>query len=127
MSRRLIAALAGALVLSPLAAAAPAMAYAAVPNDAGAEALLKKTIADITNGTPDYANMSDELATAIKANTTAPAQLKSLGAAKTFTRVGTTSNPWTWNVTFESGMVLTWTMTIAPDGKMVGLQVQPAG
>ena len=94
MSRTLIAAVAGALVLSPLAAApalaqakpAAAAATATAPTTASAEATLKKTIADIQAGKPDYANMSDELAAAMKAQPGTAEQLKSLGAAKTFTR-----------------------------------------
>lgn len=130
MSRNALFALAGALVLTaaPLAAT-PALAQtaAAAPTTASAEALLKKTIADIQAGKPDYANMGPELAAAMKAQEAAMAPLKGLGAAKTFVRVGATENPWTWAVTFEAGVTLNWTIVIAPDGKITGLQVQQPG
>lgn len=127
MSRTLIAALAGVLVLSPLAAA-PAFAQTAAvaPTTAVAETTLKKTIADIQAGTPDYAHMSPELAAAMKAQVGVSEQLKSLGAAKTFTRVGAGENPWIWDVTFESGMVLNWTISIE-GATIVGLFVKPVG
>jgi hypothetical protein len=129
MSRTaLTAALAGALLLAPLAAD-PALAEtaAAAPTTASAEALLKKTITDIQAGTPDYAGMSPELVAAMQAQAGASAQLKALGAPTAFTRVGDSENPWVWGVTFEAGVTLNWTIVIGPDGKIVGLQVQPAG
>jgi hypothetical protein len=128
MSRTILtAALAGALALAPLAAA-PAFAQtaAAAPTTASAEALLKKTIADIQAGTPDYAKMSPELGAAMKAQAGATEQLKALGKPTTFTRVGDSENPWVWGVAFEAGITLNWTIQIAPDGTIVGLQVQQA-
>lgn len=116
----LAAALAGALVLSPMSAlAAPATTVA--------EMTLKKTIADIQAGKPDYAQMVPELSAAMKAQTGISEQLASLGPAKTFARVGEGENPWVWDVTFESGMVLTWTIAINDDGVISGLFVKPKG
>lgn len=130
MSRMLLTAVAaGVLAIAPLAAA-PALAEtaaAAAPTTASAQALLKKTITDIQAGSPDYAGMSLELGAAMQAQAGASAQLKALGAPTTFTRVGTGENPWVWGVTFEAGVTLNWTIVIGPDGKIVGLQVQPAG
>lgn len=129
MPRTSLTALAAAvaLVAGPMAAA-PAFAREVPVAQAtvAAEALLKTTIADIQAGTPNYAGMSPELVAAMKAQAGATEQLKALGAAKTFARVGDGENPWTWAVTFETGMVLNWTIALAPDGTIIGLQIQPA-
>jgi len=127
MSRTLVAALAGALVLSSLAAA-PALAQtaAAAPTTASAEALLRKTIDEIAAGKANYAGMSDELAAVLKAKPEVPGQLASLGPIKSITRVGTVENPWTFIVAHEA-MALNWTIAIGADGKITTLLAQPAG
>jgi|GEM_PF-3064356 len=131
MSHTALTALAAALAFAagPMAAstAVAQEAPAAAQNTVAAEALLKTTIADIQAGNPNYAGMSPDLVAAMKAQAGATEQLKALGAAKTFTRVGTTENPWTWAVTFEVGMTLNWTIALAPDGTITGLSVTPAG
>jgi len=122
MPRKLLAAaLASALVLAPLGAlAAPA-------STTQAELTLKKTIADIQAGKPDYDRMVPELASAMKAQPAVQQQLAALGPARTFTRVGDGENPWVWDVAFESGMVLNWTISINDDGVISGLFVKPKG
>ncbi len=122
MPRKLLAAaLASALVLAPLGAlAAPA-------STTQAELTLKKTIADIQAGKPDYDRMVPELAAAMKAQPAVQQQLAALGPARTFTRVGDGENPWVWDVAFESGMVLNWTISINDDGVISGLFVKPKG
>lgn len=122
MSRKfLAAALAGALVLAPMAA------FAAPATTTQAEIVLKKTIADIQAGKPDYDRMVPELAEGIKAQPNVQQQLASLGPARTFARSGDGENPWVWDVTFESGMTLTWTISINDDGVISGLFVKPKG
>lgn len=122
MSRRLLAAtIAGALALAPMAA------FAAPATTTVAEITLKKTIADLQAGKPDYDRMAPELADGIKAQPDVQQQLASLGPARTFVRVGDGENPWVWDVTFESGMVLTWTISIDDDGVISGLFVKPKG
>lgn len=122
MPRKLLAAaLASALVLAPLGAlAAPA-------STTQAELTLKKTIADIQAGKPDYDRMVPELASAMRAQPAGQQQLAALGPARTFTRVGDGENPWVWDVAFESGMVLNWTISINDDGVISGLFVKPKG
>ncbi|MBP7705517.1 MAG: hypothetical protein KA105_09585 [Caulobacter sp.] len=118
----LTAALAGALVLSPLAAA-PAFARAEA-TATSAEIILKKTVADLQAGKPDYGTMVPELAEAIKGQPALIQQLKALGPARSFTRLGDKENPWQFDATFESGMVLTWTISIDDSGKISGLFVK---
>lgn len=120
---------AAALVLSPLAAA-PVLAQtpaAAAPTTAQAEATLKKTIADIQAGKPDYDNMDPQLADAIKGQPALIQQIAALGAPTGFTRVGDGENPWQYDVAFTVGATLTWTIALAPDGKIAGLFVKPKG
>lgn len=120
MSRTILAAaLAGALAMAPLAA------FAAPATTTQAEITLKKTIADLQAGKPDFDHMVPELVEGIKAQPTVQQQLASLGPAKTFTRVGDGENPWVWDVAFESGMTLTWTIAINDDGVISGLFVKP--
>lgn len=127
MSRKsLTFALAGALMLAAPMAAVPAVALAATaPTTASAEALLKKTVADITAGKADYATMSDALATVLKGKPEIPGQLASLGPVKSVTRVGIGENPWTYTFSYEA-MSLNWTIAIGPDGKISTLLAQPA-
>lgn len=120
---------AATLALSPLAAA-PVLAQtpaAAAPTTAQAEATLKKTVTDMQAGTPDYANMDPKLAEAIKAQPAMLEQIKALGEPKTFTRVGDGENPWQYDVAFTVGITLTWTISLAADGKIAGLFVKPKG
>lgn len=127
--RNRTAALAAALAFTGLGVAAPLIAlpgaaYAAVA-EKDVQGLLASTIADLQNGTPKYETMGDDLANAVK--TQLPAMsggLKSLGAAKTFVRQGDTTQPYVYAVTFESGMTLTWRISVADDGKIIGLLVQ---
>jgi hypothetical protein len=114
-----------ALALAGVIAAAPVTALAATANTTVAEITLKKTIADIQAGKPDYDRMVPELVEGMKAQPGVQQQLAALGPAKAFTRVGDSENPWIWDVTFESGMVLTWTISINDDGVISGLFVKP--
>lgn len=122
MSRKfLVGALAGALLLAPMAA------HAEAATTTVAEITLKKTIADIQAGKPDYDRMVPELVAGMKAQPEVQQQLAALGPAKSFTRVGDSENPWVWDVAFESGMTLTWTIAINDDGVISGLFVKPKG
>lgn len=110
-----LAALAFAAVLG---VASPALA--ATP--AEAEATLRSTITAIQSGAPNYDAMIPELADAVKQNTSAPAQLAALGPV---TAVVATSqaDPYTYDVTFQQGVTLHWTLSINADGKIQGLLV----
>ncbi len=137
MSRRVLTpfftgAVFGAALALPVALAAqPARAQIAAaipqPTTAQAEAKLRQTVTDIQNGRPDYESMTPALAEAVRA--TQPSitpQLASLGLPTTFTRVGAGENPWIWDVAFEKGMTLTWTISLAPGGQtLTGLFVKP--
>ena len=95
-------------------------ALAATPTEA--EATLRGTITAIQSGAPNYDAMTPELADAVKQNTSAPAQLAALGPV---TAVVATSqaDPYTYDVTFQQGAVLHWTLSINADGKIAGLMV----
>lgn len=109
------AALAAALVLG---AAAPALA--ATPTEA--ETTLRSTITAIQSGAPNYDAMIPELAAAVKQNTSAPAQLAALGPVTAVTATSQ-ADPYTYDVTFQNGAVLHWTLSINADGKIQGLLV----
>jgi len=109
------AALAAALVLG---AAAPALA--ATPTEA--ETTLRSTITAIQSGAPNYDAMIPELAAAVKQNTSAPAQLAALGPVTSVTATSQ-ADPYTYDVTFQNGAVLHWTLSINADGKIQGLMV----
>lgn len=139
MSRRtltpfLIGAALGAGFVTPVAlSAGPATAQvrgvAPAPTTEQAEAALRKSIAGIQNGNPDYEGMSQELADGLREQQPQiTPQLASLGLPKTYARVGAGENPWIWDVTFEKDRVLTWTISLAPGGQTItGLFVQPKG
>ena len=111
--------LAALALAAALAAASPALA--ASPGDA--EATLRTTIAAIQSGAPNYDIMVPELVTAIKNLPDAPAQLASLGPVKSVAATNE-ADPYTYDVTFESGAVLHWTLSFNDAGLIDGLQVQ---
>jgi inosine-uridine nucleoside N-ribohydrolase len=111
-----LAALAFAAVLgaaSPVLAASPAEA----------EATLRSTISEIQSGAPNYDAMVPALADAVKGHPEAVSQLAALGPV---TAVAATSqaDPYTYDVTFQNGAVLHWTLSINAEGKIAGLSVQ---
>ena len=113
---KLFAALALAAVIG---GAGPALA--ASPSDA--EAILRATITDIQAGTPNYDDMIPPLADAVKQNESGRAQLTSFGPVTSVVAT-TQADPYAYTVTFQNGVVLTWTLSFDAGGKIQGLQVQ---
>jgi len=111
--------LAALALAAALGLAGPSLA--ASPEEA--EATLRTTIAQIQAGTPNYDAMVPALAEAVKQNPNAPAQLAALGPVTT-AGAPTRAHPFTYDVTFQNGAVLHWTLSIDADGKIKGLLVQ---
>ena len=112
---KILAALALAAVIG---AASPALAA----SQSETEAVLRSTITAIASGAPNYDQMVPELADAVKANTTAPQQLAALGPVTAVTATGA-ADPYTYDVTFQAGITLHWTVSINAEGKIAGLTV----
>lgn len=112
-------ALAALALAAALAAASPALA--ASPGEA--ESTLRTTIAAIQSGSPNYDIMVPELVAAIKNLPDVPAQLAALGPVKAVAATNGT-DPYTYDVTFENGAVLHWTLSFNDAGQIDGLQVQ---
>lgn len=110
-----IAALAIAAVLG---AAGPA--FAETPSEA--EAVLRTTITAIQSGAPNYDIMVPELVAAIKNAPDAPAQLAALGPVTAVTATSA-ADPYTYDVTFQNGAVLHWTLSFNDAHMIDGLQV----
>lgn len=89
-----------------LAAGGPALALSA----GDAEATLRATIADLQSGSPDFSSMTPAIAEAVRSHPEAAQQLAALGPATKVVAVGKT-NPFTFVVTFESGVVMNWTIS----------------
>lgn len=110
-----LAALALAAVLG---AAAPALAE--TPDQA--EAVLRGTITAIQSGAPNYDQMVTPLADAVKANASGQAQLAALGPV-TAVVATSTADPFSYDVTFQAGVTLHWTLSFDDAGKIDGLEV----
>ena len=85
----------------------------------GTEAELRRHIAEMQAGTPDYARMSPELAEAVRADlATGHSLLKSLGAVQSvqFKSVGPAGAD-VYEVKFEHGTAQ-WRIKLTPDGKI---------
>jgi len=94
----------------------------------GTESELRRHIAEIQSGTPEYARMSPELAEAIRARlTSGHSQLKPLGAVQSvqFESVSPAGVD-LYEVRFERGTAQ-WRIKLGPDGKISTslLDVQP--
>lgn len=99
-----------------LAAAGPALALS--PGDA--EATLRATIADMQAGSPDYSYMTPALAEQMKAHAEAGQQLASLGPVTKVVPQRKT-DPYTFVVTFESGVVMNWSISFDSADRIDGL------
>lgn len=110
--------LAALALAAVLAAAGPA--FAETPEQA--EATLRTTITAIQAGTPNYEIMVPELIAAIKNVPDVSGQLAALGPV---TAVAATSSadPFTYDVTFQNGAVLKWTLSFNDAGMIDGLTV----
>jgi hypothetical protein len=114
-----------------MAAGVPAMAQQGAGTTApGAkaarptEAPLRKFIADIAKGTPDYTTMGQALADAVRGTPQAADRIKALGPLKTL--VYTETGPGgmdIYNATFEKGALM-FRISMQADGKIGGLLMQ---
>lgn len=89
-----------------LVAGGPALALSA----GDAEATLRATIADLQAGNPDFSSMTPAIGESVRSHPEAGQQLAALGPATKVVAVGRT-NPFSFVVTFESGVVMTWTIS----------------
>ena len=112
-------ALAAIAIAAAIATAGPALA--ASPSEA--ETTLRSTIAAIQSGAPNVDAMIPDLAAAVQQHPEAPAQLAALGAVKSVVATSQ-ADPFTYDVTFENGAVLHWTLSFNDAGLIDGLQVQ---
>jgi hypothetical protein len=111
--------LAALAIAAVLAAASPALAA----GPAEAEAILRTTISEIQSGAPNYDAMTPELADAVKQNASGQAQLTALGPVTAVVGKSQT-DPFTFDVTFENGVVLNWSLSFDDAGKLDGLSAQ---
>jgi hypothetical protein len=115
-------AFAGLLAGVPAEAASPrAMKIAQA---SGTEAALKKAIADLQKGTPDYDSMEVVLSTAVKQQIgVVVPRLKQLGALKSVAFQGQQNGADVYDVRFENGATV-WMIALSPSGKIAGLLFQ---
>lgn len=97
-----------------LIAASPALA-AVSPGDAANT--LGATISDLQAGSPDYNSMTPAIADAVRAHPDVAQQLAALGPVTSMVAVSKT-NPFTFVVTFESGVVMNWAISFDGSGKI---------
>jgi hypothetical protein len=96
-----------------LATASPALAL----SPSGAEAALRSTITDLQNGSPDFSTMTPAIAEDVRAHPDVAQQLAALGPPTIIVAVSKT-NPFTFVVTFESGVVMNWAISFDGAGKI---------
>lgn len=102
--------------IAALACAGPALAV--TPQQA--EAALSGIIADLQAGNPDFSTMTPPIADAVRASPETSQQLAALGPARALVPVRK-SDPFTFIVTFESGVVMNWTISFDAAGRINGL------
>ena len=110
--------------------APPAPPVAETPSDpakvAAAEAMLKKTIAAMQTGTPNYADMTTDLAEKVRAQAGNVLPLfQQLGALQTVAHVGAQDGAELFSVIFASAPTQ-WIIALNPEGKIVALLFRPA-
>jgi len=108
--------LAALAFIATLASAGPA--FAVSPQQA--EAALSGVIADLQAGNPDFTKMTPPIADAVRASPDTGQQLAALGPARALVPVRKT-DPFTFIVTFESGVVMNWTISFDAAGRINGL------
>ena len=108
--------------MKPFAALAFAMALAAAGpalslSQGDAEATLRATIADLQSGNPDFSSMTPGIAEAVRTHPETAQQLAALGPVRAI--VGQSKiNPFTFVVTFESGVVMNWSISFDSAGRI---------
>ncbi|MEO6078970.1 MAG: serine hydrolase domain-containing protein [Steroidobacteraceae bacterium] len=114
-------------ILAALSGAAPAPVSRTAPKE-GSEAALRRFVAAVAKGEPDYSRMGVRLADTIRAQqSAAQAQLQPLGAIDTvtFVNVGMAGND-VFNVNFTSGATMVISIGLDDEGKVVSAGLRPA-
>jgi len=96
-----------------LIAAGPALAVS--PGDAATR--LGATISDLQSGNPDFGSMTPAIADEVRSHPDIGQKLAALGPATSMVAVSKT-NPFTFVVTFESGVVMNWAISFDDAGKI---------
>lgn len=116
----------------PAAAAAPAQATApaATPSDpaqvAAAEAMLRKTVAAMQAGAPNYGDMSENLAVKVREQSSAITPLmQSFGALTALAHVGAENGAELFMAQFAN-QATQWVIALNAEGKIVVLLFRPA-
>lgn len=106
---------------------APAAASASSPAEiAAAEAALRKTIAAMQAGSPNYADMSDDLAAKVREQSAAILPLfQQLGALENLRHQGPQDSAELFRVNFANAPT-EWIIALNPEGKIVALLFRPA-
>ena len=100
-------------LVAALATAGPALAVS--PGEAAN--MLSATISDLQGATPNYGSMTPGVAENVRANPGVAEKLAALGPIRTMVAVSKT-NPFTFVVTFESGVVMNWAISFDAAGKI---------
>lgn len=110
--------------------AAPAQTPAAAPSDparvAAAEAMLRKTVAAMQAGSPNYGDMSVDLAAKVREQSAAITPLiQSFGAMQSLAHVGAENGAELFLVGFDN-QITQWIIAQNAEGKIVALLFRPA-
>ena len=115
-----------AAVPAPAPQAAPAAEAMDPARAAAAEAMLKTTIAAMQAGSPNYDDMSDDLAEKVREQSTAITPLiQSFGAVTSVTHVGVERGAELFMVEFANQRTQ-WIIAQGDDGKIIALLFRPA-
>lgn len=120
-----------AATISPAArTAAPAATASATPSDpakvAAAEAMLRKTIAAMQAGSPNYGDMSESLAGKVREQSSAITPLiQSFGSLQSLAHVGAENGAELFLVGFQN-QITQWIIAQDTQGKIVALLFRPA-
>lgn len=96
-----------------LITAGPALAV--TPGEAAST--LGATISDLQSGNPDFGSMTPAIAEDVRTHPDVGQQLAALGPI-TSLAAGSKTNPFTFVVTFESGVVMNWAISFDGSGKI---------
>jgi D-alanyl-D-alanine carboxypeptidase len=114
-------------ILSALSGEIPAPMSRTMPKE-GSEAALRRFVAEVAKGEPDYSRMGERLAEVIRAQqTAAQARLQPLGAIDTvaFVSVDVAGND-VFNVRFAGGATMVFSIGLDDAGKVVSAGLRPA-
>jgi D-alanyl-D-alanine carboxypeptidase len=114
-------------ILAALSGAVPAPVSRTTPKE-GSEAALRRFVAEVARGEPDYSRMGERLAATIRAQqAAAQSRLQPLGTIDTvtFVSVDVAGND-VFNVSFASGTTMGFSIGLDDAGKVVSAGLRPA-